>query len=137
MQEGKIYLISGPSGVGKGTIREHILSDEDLKIELSVSCTTRKPRQGEVDGVDYCELNFRLEDDDGNLVPITIDVMAPLKTPTLASKLIKCSFVDGVFTKQFKTLTSGTWMVPTEKPKNFRFFDQPVILKSFDDGDIV
>lgn len=53
MKKGKIFLISGPSGVGKGTIREFILNDESLKMQLSISCTTRKPRVGEQDGVDY------------------------------------------------------------------------------------
>lgn len=53
MEKGKIFLVSGPSGVGKGTIREKILADESLKMQLSVSCTTRKPRVGEQDGVDY------------------------------------------------------------------------------------
>lgn len=53
MKKGKIFLISGPSGVGKGTIREFILNDKSLKMQLSISCTTRKPRVGEQDGVDY------------------------------------------------------------------------------------
>lgn len=53
MKKGKIFLVSGPSGVGKGTIREFILNDKALKMQLSISCTTRKPRVGEIDGVDY------------------------------------------------------------------------------------
>lgn len=48
----KIIVISGSSGVGKGTIIKSLLSDCD-DIKLSVSCTTRKPRDGEVDGVNY------------------------------------------------------------------------------------
>ncbi len=48
----KVFVITGPSGVGKGTlIRELLQRVPDL--ELSVSATTRQPREGEVDGRDY------------------------------------------------------------------------------------
>ena len=48
----KLFVISGCSGVGKGTvINEFMKRNKDFI--LSVSCTTRKPRQGEVDGVNY------------------------------------------------------------------------------------
>lgn len=50
--KGCIYVISGPSGVGKGTLMA-LLLDEHPEIALSVSVTTRKPRLGEIDGVDY------------------------------------------------------------------------------------
>jgi guanylate kinase len=48
----KVFVITGPSGVGKGTlIRELLQRIPDL--ELSISATTREPREGEVDGRDY------------------------------------------------------------------------------------
>jgi guanylate kinase len=48
----KVFVITGPSGVGKGTlIRELLQRVPDL--ELSISATTREPREGEVDGLDY------------------------------------------------------------------------------------
>ncbi len=48
----KVFVITGPSGVGKGTlIRELCKRIPDL--ELSISATTREPREGEVDGRDY------------------------------------------------------------------------------------
>jgi len=48
----KVFVITGPSGVGKGTlIKELLKAVPDL--ELSVSATTRAPREGEVDGRDY------------------------------------------------------------------------------------
>lgn len=51
-RKGTLFVISGPSGVGKGTLREALLA-ELSGIRLSVSVTTREPRVGEVDGRDY------------------------------------------------------------------------------------
>ena len=55
---GKLFIISGPSGAGKGTIANRILEETDL--EFSVSMTTRKPREGEGHGVHY----FFVEDEE-------------------------------------------------------------------------
>jgi guanylate kinase len=49
---GKVFVITGPSGVGKGTLIEQLL-ERIPELELSVSATTREPRPGEVDGRDY------------------------------------------------------------------------------------
>lgn len=49
---GVLIVISGPSGAGKGTICKDLL-EKHKNIHLSVSATTRKPREGEVDGVNY------------------------------------------------------------------------------------
>ena len=49
---GKIVIISGFSGVGKGTVVKKLLEDYDHYV-LSVSMTTREPREGEIDGVNY------------------------------------------------------------------------------------
>jgi guanylate kinase len=49
---GKVFVITGPSGVGKGTLIEQLLG-RIQELELSVSATTREPRPGEVDGRDY------------------------------------------------------------------------------------
>ena len=51
MNKGRLFVISGPSGTGKGTICKELIKDD--KIRLSVSMTTRKPREGEVHGVSY------------------------------------------------------------------------------------
>jgi guanylate kinase len=48
----KVFVITGPSGVGKGTLIEKLLAAV-AELELSVSATTREPRPGEVDGRDY------------------------------------------------------------------------------------
>ncbi len=51
MSKGKFIVISGPSGVGKGTICKKLF--EEINAWYSVSFTTRLPREGEVDGVNY------------------------------------------------------------------------------------
>jgi len=48
----RLTVIAGPTAVGKGTVVKHLLQ-ENPDIELSVSATTRLPRAGEVEGVDY------------------------------------------------------------------------------------
>ena len=50
--KGHLFIISGPSGAGKGTLRK-ILFKRVPGLVFSVSCTTRLPRRGEVDGIDY------------------------------------------------------------------------------------
>ena len=52
----KLIVISGPSGVGKGTIVKLLqkkYQEEGKKLYLSISCTTREPREGEMEGVHY------------------------------------------------------------------------------------
>lgn len=49
---GILFIISGPSGVGKGTVKDAVLK-QLTDIKLSISATTRQPRVGEVDGQDY------------------------------------------------------------------------------------
>jgi len=53
MKKGLLIILSGPSGVGKGTVRRQIMNDSSLDLTYSVSMTTREPRDKEVDGVDY------------------------------------------------------------------------------------
>ena len=52
MAKGLLVVISGFSGVGKGTVIQMVL-DALPNLKISVSCTTRKPRQGEENGVNY------------------------------------------------------------------------------------
>ena len=49
----KLFVISGCSGVGKGTIINEFMKRNGKDFVLSVSCTTRAPRQGEINGVNY------------------------------------------------------------------------------------
>ena len=52
MSRGLLLVVSGPSGVGKGTVLGKLMEEND-NIFYSVSATTRKQREGEVDGVNY------------------------------------------------------------------------------------
>ena len=52
MKRGRLFVISAPSGAGKTTLLRGVMSSL-VKLKFSVSHTTRKPREGEVDGVDY------------------------------------------------------------------------------------
>ena len=53
MKKGLLIILSGPSGVGKGTVRRYIQDNFNVDFAYSISMTTRKPRENEVDGVDY------------------------------------------------------------------------------------
>ncbi len=64
----KVFVITGPSGVGKGTLIRELLQRVP-NLELSISATTREPRAGEVDGRDYhflspAEFETRMEAED-------------------------------------------------------------------------
>jgi len=52
-ERGLLIVLSGPSGVGKGTVRRALFQMPNHDLVYSVSMTTRAPRPGEVDGVDY------------------------------------------------------------------------------------
>ena len=69
LHKGKLFIISGPSGTGKGTICNRL--KELVDIDVSVSMTTRQPRNGEVDGISYyfvTKEEFRNEIDNGGLL---------------------------------------------------------------------
>lgn len=53
MEKGLLIILSGPSGVGKGTVRKYISSKKGFDFEFSISMTTRLPRDNETDGVEY------------------------------------------------------------------------------------
>lgn len=69
MKKGKLIIISAPSGCGKSTIINEIIKNRDLKLEFSISATTREPRKGEKNWVNYYfmsldEFNKAIENDE-------------------------------------------------------------------------
>ena len=70
-QRGLLIVLSGPSGVGKGTVRKALFEMPEQEFVYSVSMTTRPPRPGEVDGVDYYFVSkeeFERQIQEGNLL---------------------------------------------------------------------
>ena len=65
MNNAKLFIISAPSGCGKGTLIKELSRDNE--IFNSISCTTRAPREGELDGVHY---NFITREEFGRLAEI-------------------------------------------------------------------
>lgn len=59
MDEGKLIVFSAPSGSGKTTIVRYLLAQEELKLDFSISATSREPRENEVDGKDYYFLDLK------------------------------------------------------------------------------
>ncbi|XZO07428.1 guanylate kinase [Weissella paramesenteroides] len=53
MKRGVLIVLSGPSGVGKGTVRKALFEEPDIDFQYSISMTTRQLRNGEVNGEDY------------------------------------------------------------------------------------
>ena len=52
-KRGLLIVLSGPSGVGKGTVRKVLFKDPSLNLVYSISMTTRNPRKKEQEGKDY------------------------------------------------------------------------------------
>lgn len=64
-ERGLLIVLSGPSGVGKGTVRKALFEKDDNQFEYSISMTTRNKREDEVEGVDYF---FRSKDEFEQLI---------------------------------------------------------------------
>ncbi len=59
MTGGKLIVFSAPSGSGKTTIVRHLLQQEELNLEFSISATSRVPRGEEIEGTDYYFINLK------------------------------------------------------------------------------
>lgn len=71
MARGKLIILSGPSGVGKGTVREELFKDASLNLVYSISMTTRPPRPLERQNIDYYFVSkdeFEKQIKEGNLL---------------------------------------------------------------------
>ena len=71
MNRGNLIVISGPSGAGKGTIVSKLMEKNDEKLALSISCTTRYRREGEIDKVHYYFISkeeFRSKIEEGDFL---------------------------------------------------------------------
>lgn len=71
MKKGLLIILSGPSGVGKGTVRKHVMKDHSLRLFYSISMTTRTPRPNEENGKDYYFVDketFQKNIDEGNFL---------------------------------------------------------------------
>lgn len=70
-EKGLLVVISGPSGVGKGTVRKALFQRKGHNLDFSISMTTRNPREGEIEGRDYFFVSkerFQEEIKRGNLL---------------------------------------------------------------------
>jgi len=97
----RLLVISGPSGVGKGTLVQRVVAESELPLTMSVSATTRKPRPGETDGKEYYFLS-----------------LAEFEIKRLAGEFLECFEVFGTGTwygtprkKVEEGLASGRWIV--------------------------
>ena len=70
-KKGLLIILSGPSGVGKGTVRKAIMAKRKVRLTYSISMTTRAPRAKEVNGRDYYFVSkeeFQKNIDEGNFL---------------------------------------------------------------------
>ena len=84
VRRGTMFIIEGPSGTGKGTVIKEILA-RDPHIKFSVSVTTRPPRKGEVNGVDYY---FISDEEYDRLKPRTL--FTNMWIPSTAAATVRC-----------------------------------------------
>ena len=119
----KVFVITGPSGVGKGTlIRELLQRVPDL--ELSVSATTRAPREGEVDGRDYHfltpeEFEQRVEEKDF----LEFATYSGNRYGTLRSEVERC--LDAGRSVVLEIEVQGAQQVRAAKPDSVQIFISP------------
>lgn len=84
MKRGLLIIMSGPSGVGKGTVRQKVMEDDTLNLAYSISMTTRAPRAGEENGREYffvTKEEFEKNIKEGNLLEYNFFVSNYYGTP--------------------------------------------------------
>lgn len=124
MNRGKLFILSGPSGVGKGTVREVIMADKSLNLTYSISMTTRKPRVNEIHGRDYFFVDENTFDEkiaNGDLLEFAVFVGNKYGTPK--------SFVEELLNKGLNVLleieVEGAKQVMQKCPEAITIFMVP------------
>ncbi len=124
MERGKLIILSGPSGVGKGTVRKAMLELPDFPFYYSISMTTRSPRPGEVDGKDYFFVSweeFQRNIDRGNFIEWAEFVGNRYGTP----EDIVNSYLDKGTNVLLEIETNGARQVLAKRPDAISIFLVP------------
>lgn len=122
-EEAKVFVITGPSGVGKGTLIK-MLRERVPDLALSVSATTRSPREGEVDGRDYhflTEEQFQERRDAGDFLEFA--TYSGNHYGTLNSELERC--LDKGRSVVLEIEVQGAQQVRQSKPDSVQIFIAP------------
>jgi guanylate kinase len=119
----KVFVITGPSGVGKGTLIKELLKRVP-DLELSVSATTRAPREGEVNGRDYHfltpeEFERRVEEKDF----LEFATYSSNRYGTLRSEVDRC--LDAGRSVVLEIEVQGAQQVRAAKPDSVQIFIAP------------
>jgi len=123
MARAKVFVITGPSGVGKGTLIKELLKRVP-DLELSVSATTRAPREGEVNGRDYHfltpeEFEQRVEEKDF----LEFATYSGNRYGTLRSEVDRC--LDTGKSVVLEIEVQGAQQVRAAKPDSVQIFIAP------------
>jgi guanylate kinase len=119
----KVFVITGPSGVGKGTLIRQLL-DRVPGLKLSVSATTRSPREGEQDGVDYhflTEAEFQERRGAGDFLEFA--TYSGNHYGTLNSELERC--LEAGCSVVLEIEVQGAQQVRQSKPDSIQIFIAP------------
>lgn len=122
----KLFVVSAPSGCGKGTILAEVFKNKE--VYYSVSCTTRKPREGEVDGVNYFYISqekFDLMIDNDEFLEHASFVEHSYGTPKSAVMEKLENGIDVVLEIE----TQGAFQVKKEMPEAVLIFILPPSIK--------
>lgn len=122
-ESAKVFVITGPSGVGKGTLIK-MLRERVPDLALSVSATTRSPREGEVDGRDYhflTEEQFQERRDAGDFLEFA--TYSGNHYGTLNSELERC--LDKGRSVVLEIEVQGAQQVRQSKPDSVQIFIAP------------
>lgn len=105
VRRGAMFIIEAPSGTGKSAVVKEILR-RDPNIKFSVSVTTRQPREGEVDGVDYYFITDKQYDEF-----LAQDAFTNMSIPNTVPVTERCALKLTVSSTSVKTCCS-TWTGP-------------------------